>query len=330
MDTTMCDDDSSSAKSQPLVPMEVGLPMSSSAGETETSLAEAIPSTSSTEEDDNGDANYIVICGSLHRLAIAGLKRASSQTDGLPATKRRSDSASPIKVDNSAPSLPNRIHRRIILRDYGKPIYEATSRTVLLSALEGCVQGHESLHQAGFLHRDISINNLIVNEDPDNPSWPSFLIDLDLGIKEARVQASGSRGKTGTKVFMAIGALQGEQHSFMHDLESFFWVLFWICIHYDGPGRGTKASRFDKWNYVDPEELAEIKKGLVSHEGDFIKRTEENFTPYYQSLIPWVNRLRKDLIAGGRRWENEDTTLYSQMTEVFRAARQDRKVLDDS
>jgi len=35
---------------------------------------------------------------------------------------------------------------------------------------------------------------------------------------------------------MAIRALLSEQHLFMHDLESFFWVLFWICIHYDGPG----------------------------------------------------------------------------------------------
>jgi hypothetical protein len=35
---------------------------------------------------------------------------------------------------------------------------------------------------------------------------------------------------------MAIGALYGYQHSFMHDLESFFYVLYWICVHYDGLG----------------------------------------------------------------------------------------------
>lgn len=66
----------------------------------------------------------------------------------------------------------------------------------------------------------------MTNEDDNNPSWPSFLIDLDLAIKEQRDIASGARGKTGTRTFMAIGALLGDQHSFIHDLESFFWVLF--------------------------------------------------------------------------------------------------------
>lgn len=64
-----------------------------------------------------------------------------------------------------------------------KPIYKAGSRAALLTALEGCIEGYESLRKTGFLHKDISINNLMMNEDEENPSWPSFLIDLDLGIK---------------------------------------------------------------------------------------------------------------------------------------------------
>jgi len=66
-----------------------------------------------------------------------------------------------------------------------------------------------------------------------------------------------------------------EQHSFMHDLESFFWVLFWICIHCDGPGEGKVVAQFDKWNYADTEELARLKKGEISDEGDFIKPAGE-------------------------------------------------------
>ncbi len=79
----------------------------------------------------------------------------------------------------------------------------------------------------------MSIGNVMVGKDNRG-----FLIDLDLAIYEQRVGASRAKGKTGTRAFMAIGALLGEQHSFMHDLESFFWVLFWICIHYEGPGDG--------------------------------------------------------------------------------------------
>lgn len=74
-----------------------------------------------------------------------------------------------------------------------------------------------------MLQRDISIRNLMMNEDDSNPSWQSFRIDINLAIKEQRDNKSGARSITGTKAFM-------------HDLESFFWVPFWLCIHYDGPG----------------------------------------------------------------------------------------------
>ena len=69
------------------------------------------------------------------------------------------------------------------------------------------------------------------------------MVDLDLAIKEQRVGVSGAKGKTATRTFMAIGALLGEQHSFMHGLESFFWVLFWICIHCGGPGEGIVVAQ---------------------------------------------------------------------------------------
>jgi len=193
---------------------------------------------------------------------------------------------------------------------------------------EGCIEGHDSLRKAGFLHRDISINNLIMNDDAENPSWPSFLIDLDLGIKETRREASGARGKTGTRAFMAIGVLyDDEKHSFMHDLESFFWVLFWICIHYNGPEGERVVPQFDKWNYVDTEELAKLKLGTVSDEVIFNKTTTEHFTEYYKPLVPWLNRLRRVVFPEGRRWKSEDENLYTRMKENSREARKDPKVL---
>ncbi|KAH7237825.1 hypothetical protein B0J15DRAFT_553838, partial [Fusarium solani] len=190
--------------------------------------------------------------------AGASRKRSSSQIGAPLPSSKRSCSVSPTKA---ASIVPNRVHRRLIVRDYGMPIYKASSRSALLAAFERCIEGHESLHRAGLLHRDVSINNLMINEDDDNPSWPAFVIDLDLAIKESREAASVAKGKTGTRAFMAIGALLGEQHSFMHDLESFFWVLFWICIHYNGPGENRVVQEFDKWNYIDMKELAKLKLG---------------------------------------------------------------------
>jgi hypothetical protein len=42
---------------------------------------------------------------------------------------------------------------------------------------------------------------------------------------------------------------------------------------------------------ADTEELAELKFGLVDKES--LKRSIEAFTPYSQSLVQWVNRLRR-------------------------------------
>jgi Fungal protein kinase len=86
-----------------------------------------------------------------------------------------------------------------------------------------------------------------MNEEKKNPSWPAFLIDFDLAIKEQQEEPLGARAKTGTRAFMAIGLLYGEKHSFMHDLESFFWVIFWICIYYNGPNEKSRVvPRFEK------------------------------------------------------------------------------------
>jgi serine/threonine protein kinase len=173
------------------------------------------------------------------------------------------------------------------------------------------------LHKAGFLHRDISINNLMINEDEENPSWPSFLIDLDLAIKESRKEACSAEGKTGTRAFMAIGALLGEQHSFMHDLESMFWVLFWICIHHHGPDKTRVVPEFDKWNYTDMRDLAKIKLGTVAVQALFMETITDNFTSYFEPLIPWMERLRKIIFPGNQPQKRDNEMLYPQMKSIL-------------
>ncbi|KAI1744015.1 hypothetical protein F4680DRAFT_408192 [Xylaria scruposa] len=249
-------------------------------------------------------------------------KRSSGRTGTPPPPSKRPCLGS---ADGSS-ALPNRIHRRIIVRDHGKKIHKASSRVALLRALEGCINGHKSLHKAGILHRDISIGNLIINEDVNNPSPFSFLIDLDHAIKEERLSASEK--KTGTLIFMSIGVLKGDRHSFMDDLESFFWVLLWICINYEARGEYIEpcmlAGYLDRNNIRD---LFVFKKSLIDEEPYFLKKAQESFTPYYQPLIRWVNELRKVVFPNDRRWMEEDPLLYARMTAVLQEAQEDPEVL---
>ncbi|KAK2732850.1 hypothetical protein FQN57_002462 [Myotisia sp. PD_48] len=252
-------------------------------------------------------------------------KRSSTSAD-LQTCPNKRPSTSRTKTDPSD-TVSNRIHRRVVVRDYGKPIYEASSRVTLLEALEGCIEGYEELYKkVGLLQGDISPNNLMINEDADNPSWKAFLIDLDLAIRKNRESPSGARGKTGTLAFMAIGVLLGkEKRSVMHDLESFFWVLYWICIHYEEPGKSRVHPEFEDWNYMGMEKLAKRKIGEIAKEEVFINSTETYFTEYFQPLAPWVNRLRRLVFPERGNWDS-DQSLGLSMREILREARSDPNV----
>ncbi|KMW66850.1 hypothetical protein BDDG_11749 [Blastomyces dermatitidis ATCC 18188] len=116
-----------------------------------------------------------------------GRKRSSDCVDTVfpPPPSKRTQSTSPMKRPAGSPL--NRVHRRVIVQDYGKPIYESSSRVALLVGMEGCIVGYESLYSsARLIQSDISPRNLLINENEDNPSWRSFLIDLDLAIRTKR------------------------------------------------------------------------------------------------------------------------------------------------
>ena len=126
----------------------------------------------------------------------------------------------------------------------------------LLTALRDAIKAHRSLYLKGnILHRDISENNIIITNPKETGGFAGMLIDLDLA-KVLGSGRSGARHQTGTMEFMAIEVLQGIDHSYRHDLESFFYVLLWIvarrawereffCLPVDRPKRNI----LKKWLY---------------------------------------------------------------------------------
>jgi hypothetical protein len=74
------------------------------------------------------------------RRSSVGRKRSSSRTSATLPPSKRTCSSSPAK-DGYKATVQNRIHRRVIIRDYGTPIYKAKSLVSMLSALESCIDG---------------------------------------------------------------------------------------------------------------------------------------------------------------------------------------------
>ncbi|KAF8428817.1 hypothetical protein EV426DRAFT_586271, partial [Tirmania nivea] len=172
----------------------------------------------------------------------------------------------------------NRVLSRLVISPTGKPLRDETLSP--LQAAEGLLAGligHASLFfQGGILHRDISPNNIIIIDDslPQLPLdsspvpttsdpfawiWPrdtplrGCLIDLDYAI-DASAQPSGALDRTGTYPFIAIQVLRGrERHRYRHDLESFLYVLLWVCCYPVVAGSAIILSPFDSiWPALDP------------------------------------------------------------------------------
>jgi hypothetical protein len=55
------------------------------------------------------------------------------------------------------------------------------------------------------------------------------------------------------------------------------------------------------------EGFAELKKGAVADEGDFISMANEYLTGFCKPLVSWANRLRKVVFPNSGRWEKEST-----------------------
>ena len=148
-----------------------------------------------------------------------------------------------------------------------------------------------------------------------------YLIDLDLAIKTDSIEASGAPSKTGTKFSMAIGALLGEDPDIIHDVESIFWSFFWICIHWNGPGKKRSESDFEDWNYLSTEKLAREKAGQVS-KGIFNK-VGHKVTTYCKPFIPCLMELHTVCFPEGTRRLKSDRELYLQLKKVLKKARED-------
>ncbi|KAL2044998.1 hypothetical protein N7G274_002773 [Stereocaulon virgatum] len=143
----------------------------------------------------------------------------------------------------------------------------------LLIALRDAINAHRSLYLKGnILHRDISENNIIITgTEKKDGNVAGMLIDLDLA-KVAGSGRSGARHQTGTMEFMAIEVLQGIDHTYRHDLESFFYVLIWLCARrgWDlckNPEGRPAESRLRNWYAGTFDQIVDAKEHHMGADG---------------------------------------------------------------
>ncbi|SZF02655.1 unnamed protein product [Blumeria hordei] len=156
----------------------------------------------------------------------------------------------------------------------GRSIGEETTALDLLQGLRDAILAHRSLFtDARILHRDVSINNIILTDPAVNDGLYGLLIDLDLAISLDDVKSNENRQTmTGTMEYIALGILEanlfetdkGYKHTYRHDLESFFYVLVSACIRF---GRENKRSShthiLSTWYTGTAEQMYPAKQGAM-------------------------------------------------------------------
>lgn len=124
--------------------------------------------------------------------------------------------------------------RAIAVGPLGRALGDYHTETEFFLALKDAINAHKSLYfQGGILHRDVSYGNIILtsgsgmDEDYDGIKYGA-LIDLDNAIEIQDIPETNRTGQViCTHMFAAIGVLEGDVHTYRHDLESFFYIFLW-------------------------------------------------------------------------------------------------------
>ena len=130
-----------------------------------------------------------------------------------------------------------------------------------------------------ILHRDISIDNLMLRKQGDKIY--AVLNDFDLAVS-ADVKSMSSKHRTGTKPFMAIDLIHPDPavHMYRHDLESIFYVLVWITSRFDN-GQEIADPPLQEWADNDDRVLVEKKRS-------FFLSMPPRRTKQFESFGRWV------------------------------------------
>ncbi|KAM4067491.1 kinase [Hirsutella rhossiliensis] len=116
---------------------------------------------------------------------------------------------------------------------------------------------------------------------------------------------SGARHQTGTVQFMAVEVLRKTDHTYRHDLESFFYVLLWMCARYswsNGFGGGEKPpkeSDLRNWQIGSFRDIAKAKEGDMTMNG--LERIMGEFPERLDVVKPLCLRIRSIMFGDTAR-----------------------------
>ncbi|KAJ7678500.1 hypothetical protein B0H17DRAFT_1206743 [Mycena rosella] len=221
-------------------------------------------------------------------------------------------------------------HQRMVLTPFARKIAFFRSKKELISVFIDAVEAHRGLVDKNILHCDVSSNNLMISEaapqaydDPSRPLRRGILIDVDGALFLDKI--GYWVGLIGTFVFMSSAILingSSKRHKPSDDLESFVYVLIYICIRYAGPDNAPRPDAgaiIDGMqvfcaDHADANAIGRYKKHVLSAKGALERDILPHFSVYFEDLKPCLAGLR-DAFTKNRKFT------YDAMLDVLRATR---------
>ncbi|KAI5890767.1 uncharacterized protein SCHCODRAFT_02508764 [Schizophyllum commune H4-8] len=222
--------------------------------------------------------------------------------------------------------------QRLVMQPLARPLSDFSSKEELLSAIRDAVAGkciqiaaqsgpddvaaHLVLcHERGILHNDISENNIMLRAQVSGRLRRGLLIDLDSATYISQPSGVACAGHhLGTLPFMSCSLLlyPGLPHLPIHDLESFLYVLMWICTSYAGP-MSARRTGFDPFQSPmglfsgDPTEVGKLKEEIMYQPpSKFRAFLDDTFDPYFDDLKDCVCEIRRAILFNAEDTTHED------------------------
>ncbi|OBZ70522.1 hypothetical protein A0H81_09098 [Grifola frondosa] len=244
--------------------------------------------------------------------------------------------------------LRERSHMRFVMDTVGKSLdkFERTrelveamrdaikglsnlSNIIAPSNSDGCMAGHRLALEAGVLHRDVSVGNVMIALDRPfegfihDFDYSSFVTEDPSNAEELSDKPSDTgekaelKDKTGTFHFMAIGILESQGdviHQVHHDLESFYWVLIWIVLrhtaHSDPRREFASGSVFKPGE--EALEVATMKQGWVLRQPVTVKDN-----PPLSDLLHDFTKLCLSQFTKSKNDQDKNPLTYEAVLKIF-------------
>ncbi|KAF5340959.1 hypothetical protein D9611_006034 [Ephemerocybe angulata] len=250
----------------------------------------------------------------------------------------------------------NRVKLRIVEEFYGSNVSDFTTAAQFVAALKDAISAHaELLRKRRVLHRDISIQNILFMDmdSNDHEGRRSVLIDFDMAVWVSQgISTNVVDARKGTRMYQSIAALRSTDsnnqppplHTYLDDLESFFYVACHIMFGFSEPGESVPRTPPFLVDWDTPRE-----RDAAAHKECFVRDPfpSRSFPPFWgnacETLLSKFHDFVRDIIIeksrirnAGLSVEERDRELqdmmsdmdahYARLDELFQKALQDMEV----